>query len=236
MAMFLIRLDDASDKMDVDKWNRIEKLLDKYKIKPIVGIIPSNKDPECAKFNVDKLFWNKAQKWEKKRWTIAMHGFEHVYETMNGGLNPIQQRSEFAGLPLDVQCKKIKMGYELLKSKNINPRIFFAPSHTFDINTLKALKNETNINIISDTIANDIYYENNFYFIPQQSGCVRNLHLKVVTFCYHPNSMNDVDYVKLEKFIKKYRKKFISFDDLTLKKRKITLYDKLLKLIYFIRK
>ena len=36
--MYLIRLDDASDKMDVDKWNRVEKNLDEYHIKPILGL------------------------------------------------------------------------------------------------------------------------------------------------------------------------------------------------------
>ena len=106
----------------------------------------------------------------------------------------------------------------------------------FDLNTLKALKEVTEINIISDTIANDIYKENDFYFIPQQTGRVRNLPFKVVTFCYHPNSMLENDFIILENFIRKYKRKFIKFNDLILKDRKLGLFDKILKFLYFSRR
>lgn len=42
--MYLIRLDDASEFMDIDKWTTMEILLDNYRIKPIVGVIPDNND------------------------------------------------------------------------------------------------------------------------------------------------------------------------------------------------
>ena len=35
MSKYIMRLDDAAEKMDVEKWNRIELLLDKYNIKTI---------------------------------------------------------------------------------------------------------------------------------------------------------------------------------------------------------
>lgn len=44
MIRYIIRLDDASEIMNVSTWERIEELLDNYNIKPIVGIIPNNKD------------------------------------------------------------------------------------------------------------------------------------------------------------------------------------------------
>lgn len=44
MIRYIIRLDDASEIMNVSAWERIEELLDNYNIKPIVGIIPNNKD------------------------------------------------------------------------------------------------------------------------------------------------------------------------------------------------
>ena len=40
MRRYLLRLDDASNFMDVEKWLRMERLLDQYGIKPIFGIIP----------------------------------------------------------------------------------------------------------------------------------------------------------------------------------------------------
>lgn len=234
--MYIIRLDDASNYMNHENWNRMEKLLDKYNIKPIVGIIPNNKDINFLKYNNDKNFWKKAVLWQEKKWTIAMHGYEHLYSTQDGGINPIQKRSEFAGHSLDEQENKINRGFIILKNKGLKPKIFFAPSHTFDENTLLALKNKTDIRIISDTIANDIYYYNDFYFIPQQSGSVRKLPFKITTFCLHPNTMKDNDFIKLEDFIKKNRRKFKDFDYNINTKRKRNIIDFLIKKIYFLRK
>ena len=41
---YLIRLDDACPYMDRVKWQRMENILDKYGVKPLVGIIPANAD------------------------------------------------------------------------------------------------------------------------------------------------------------------------------------------------
>lgn len=43
---YCIRLDDACPQMNAEKWARIERILDKYKVKPIVGVIPENRDPD----------------------------------------------------------------------------------------------------------------------------------------------------------------------------------------------
>lgn len=232
--MYLIRLDDASEYMDREKWGRIETILDKYSIKPIVGIIPNNKDQELINDHTyDGDFWNKAQKWEKKEWIIALHGYTHVYLTESGGLNPINYRSEFAGVSLEEQKNKIRKGIQIFKEKGLEAKIFFAPSHTFDLNTLRALKEETDIRIISDTIANDIYKWKGFYFIPQQSGKARKLPFKVITFCYHPNNMEEHEFLQLDNFLSKNSNKFITFQELKLKNRSMNLYDKGLRKIYF---
>lgn len=234
--MFLIRLDDASEYMDTDKWARMEKLLEKYGIKPIFGIIPHNEDPKLITYEKNPVFWNWANKKIADGWTPAMHGYNHVYETESGGLNPVNLRSEFAGVSLERQCAKIKCGYEILKSHDIEPEIFFAPAHTFDENTLKALKVETPIRCISDTIANDVYYEEPFYFIPQQSGNARSLSLKLVTFCYHPNVMCEDDFNILDIFLQSHKNKFVSFSKSLLRQRKRNVVDRLLSFYYFARR
>lgn len=231
--MYLLRLDDASEYMDVNKWLKMEVLLDKYEIKPIYGIIPNNKDLELLKYNKVDGFWNLMKKWENKGWTPALHGYNHVFETNEGGINPVNKKSEFAGVSLNRQKEKIRDGYEILKSNKIVPKIFFAPAHTFDTNTLNALKEESKIRIISDTIANDIYYKDEFYFIPQQSGYCRKLPFKMVTFCYHPNVMNDMDFFMLEKFIRDNKYQFIDFNKIILKKRRRVIIDEVLEKIYF---
>jgi len=234
--MYLIRLDDACERMDLYKWSKMESLLKKYNVLPIVGIIPDNKDKSFDKYPLDKNFWQKVKNWQKAKWTIAMHGYQHIYNTNSGGINPVQNRSEFAGLSLEEKKKKIKKGYDLLTKKSIEPKVFFAPSHTFDSNTLKALKDTTNIRIISDTIASNIYYRDGFYFIPQQSGHVRSLPFKIVTFCYHPNEMIEEDFLKLEAFIKKNNRKFIPFDSIILRERNYSFFDNVLKNVYFKRR
>lgn len=232
-----MRLDDASDYMDLEKWIRIETILDKYEIKPIFGIIPKNQDEALVlKYKQNPNFWSLMHDWIEKGWTPAMHGYEHKYVTQNGGINPVNKRSEFAGLPYREQALKIKQGYQILVEHGIKPEIFFAPSHTFDKNTLEAIKTETPIRIICDTVAWDVYKDGDFWFIPQQSGRVRKLPFRTVTFCYHPNTMNEDAYKKLEDFIKTRKKVFIDFTKKKLKMNNKTLFDKMLQILYFVKR
>lgn len=234
--MYIIRLDDASEYMDTEKWTRMEELLDLYGIKPIVGIIPKNEDPAMVGlYEKDFLFWAKAVEWQNKEWHIALHGYTHVCKTcVEKGLNPVHKRSEFVGVSLDEQKKKIREGTKILLDKNLTATIFFAPAHTFDRNTLLAIESESDIRIISDTIANDIYTEYCFTFIPQQSGRVRKLPFKVTTFCYHPNTMEEEDFKFLDEFLKRNRNLFQSLDSKDFPDRKKQSIDKILTSLYFI--
>lgn len=240
MTRYMMRLDDASEYMDAAKWERMEKILEHYKVSPIVGIIPDNQDKSLTeKYERDVFFWEKAVHWIAKGWTPALHGCEHRYVTGEGGINPINNVSEFAGLPYGEQEKKIEKGWKLLKEHGIVAEIFFAPAHTFDENTLKAIGNTTNIRVISDTIARDIYKEGNFWFIPQQSGKVRKIGwpCKLVTFCYHPNTMEDRDYEILEEFLKKKGRQFASFEQSILKNRRYGILDWMFrKVVFMMRK
>ena len=73
---YCLRLDDACPQMNTEKWARIERILDKYKVRPIVGVIPENRDPDFVAV-ADENFWKKACEWQKKGWTIALHGLHH---------------------------------------------------------------------------------------------------------------------------------------------------------------
>lgn len=235
MAKYIIRLDDACEKMDVEKWQRMEELLDKYNVKPLVGIIPNCQDEQMDEYPYDRSFWDRVKCWTNKEWTVAMHGYNHVYGTECGGINPVNKRSEFAGEPLDVQKEKIKNGIAIMKSHGIEPRVFFAPSHTFDENTIEALKTESKIRIISDTVASNVYTKYGITFVPQQTGRARKLPLKVVTFCYHPNMMDDCMFSDLERFIVENMNKFICFPTQCTKRRK-NIFDLLLEKLYFARR
>lgn len=236
MTKYLLRLDDASDYMDIEKWERMGVLLDQYNIKPIFGIIPENRDNALiSMYSHNSDFWNWAHQRIANGWTPALHGHEHRYVTKEGGINPVNRKSEFAGLPYEEQCRKIKAGYAILKGHGIVPEIFFAPSHTFDENTLRAIRDITPIRVISDTIAYDVYKKGDFWFVPQQSGMVRRLPLSLVTFCYHPNTMTDRTFLELEKFLASWKRMFISFSSQLLRYRKLNFVDYFLRWMYFLR-
>jgi hypothetical protein len=81
-----------------------------------------------------------------------------------------------------------------------------------------------------------VYYDGDFWYVPQQSGQVRGMRSRITTFCYHPNTTSDEQFDKLEDFLKLYAKKFISYDEVELKKRKRSIYDKFLSAVYFGRR
>ncbi len=233
--MYLIRLDDACSYMDTGKWQKVEDILDAYRISPLVGIIPDCKDPVfVAEYAEDAGFWEKAVRWQKKGWIIGLHGHTHKYETNEAGINPVHNRSEFAGLPLDRQKEKIRAGYTILQEHGLEPNVFFAPSHTFDRNTLEALKTETSIRIISDTVANNVYKQYGMYFLPQQSGKCRNLPFAFTTIALHPNTMEAGDFELVESFLSRHHASCVKgFDDIPLLNRNYSVYDAFLSWLYF---
>lgn len=233
MPRFIMRLDDACPKRDVAKWDRMESLLDKYGVKPLVGVIPDCQDPDMDCYAEDSDFWSKRiPSWQEKGWTLALHGYNHVFKTECGGINPVNKRSEFAGVPLDEQKSMIADGVSILRRNGVNPQVFFAPAHTFDENTVKALQEVSDIKFISDTPANKPYFKYGMTFVPQQSGRVRNLPFHTVTFCYHPNTMNDFAFEQLENFL--MQNTFVEFP-LEPIKRKQSLLDKILMKVYYAR-
>lgn len=234
--MYLIRLDDASDRMHIEKWARIEGLLDANGIKPLVGVIPLNRDPLMEQFPMDPMFWDKARRWQEKGWRIALHGYEHVYSTQCAGINPVHNKSEFAGHPLEIQREKIREGFRILKEKGLNPTAFFAPSHTFDRNTLEALRLESDIRVISDTVANEPYCRYGFTFIPQQAGRVRELPFKVTTICLHPNFTTDREFDEIEAFFKAHPGEFLDPNAMIPTTRKRSLLDRGYEVAYFLKR
>ena len=240
MNKYLIRLDDACPTMDAKKWQRIENILDAYDVRPLVGIIPANEDPKQQIAAADTEFWTKVKVWEGKRWGIALHGYDHCFISDAGmkGLNPLWERSEFAGVTLVEQKEKIRNGITVFQKNGIEPRYFFAPAHTYDENTLQALLEESNIRIISDTIATQPYRKGDFVFIPQLGGRCKEMKLPGEwTFCLHPSAMKEEDFLSTERFLQVHKDEMLGFDELNLTKLKgKNLMSHLLSWVYFTRR
>ena len=202
MLKYIIRLDDACPNMNKEKWDRIEAILDKYDIKPIVGIIPKCEDMELKKNKIINDFWEEyAIKWQEKKWIIAQHGLKHNLNTYI--------RTEYVGKTYEQQKQNLIEGNRILKKHNIRPICFFAPAHTFDDNTIKACIELDFFKFISDGVAMYPYKYNNMFFLPNIFDTPHKiLPFGIYTFVFHPNNMKDKDYEYLEIFIKKNRNKF----------------------------
>ena len=223
MLKFILRLDDAAPTMNKEKWDKIEKILDKYNIKPIVGIIPDNKDLEFN-YPIIENFWQKCLEWQNKGWIIAQHGLNHnLSKTI---------RTEFVGKSYNEQKSIIMKGYDILKNNGLKPTCFFAPNHTFDDITIKVCNEMNCFKFISDGYAFYPYREKEMMFFPSAFDKPHIISpFGIFTFVYHPNKMNDLDYIYLEKFIKDHINKFeINIDEIlnNFSKRKRNIADKIL--------
>lgn len=213
---FLIRLDDAHHCSNQKKWKKMEEILIKNNVFPIVAVIPNNKDKTLNFNSRNAKFWEQVKIWEQKGWTIALHGHTHTYHKINKNCSilPMYPRSEFSGLSLDEQIKKMKASFAIFKKNNLIPKVFVAPSHSFDENTLKALKKVTSIRIVSDGWSLFPYFYKKLLFVPQQCWDLKFKLFGIWTVCLHPNTMREEDFEVLDKKLKKYSKKIISLNDL----------------------
>ena len=63
----LIRLDDIAENMNWDMMEQTTDLFDKFGVKPVLGIIPNNKDPELLTYPKKKYkFLGTSKSMEKK--------------------------------------------------------------------------------------------------------------------------------------------------------------------------
>lgn len=136
----LVRFDDISPDMDWTQWQRAVDILEKYCVKPLLGVVPENLDENLSIDPPRDNFWEYMRALQQEGYTIAMHGCNHKYDIQHRGMINRGLNSEFAGHPYEVQCQKIKKGKRILNDNEIQTDIFFAPSHSYDINTLRALK------------------------------------------------------------------------------------------------
>ena len=209
----LIRLDDISENMNWDLMDKCEKIFDQFNIKPLLGVIPNNKDLELKKYPKNSNFWSRVKSWEDKGWEISMHGFTHLYEkeTYKKDFFNYGGRSEFYGFGYNQQLNKIKLGLQVFNEKKIKVRSFFAPNHTYDINTFKALK-ENNLNIIIDGYGLFPFNKHKLFFIPQLFYKEIFLPFGIQSTQIHLNYWDEEKFKKFEKFIHKNSSKIVDIN------------------------
>ena len=66
---YLIRLDDIAENMNWNMMEKVTNLFDKFSIKPVLGVIPNNKDPELLNYpKKNENFWKQILLWKNKGW------------------------------------------------------------------------------------------------------------------------------------------------------------------------
>jgi predicted deacetylase len=211
-------------------WTRLEALFDSLGIKPLVAVVPDNQDPVLQIDAPDPGFWERVRVWQAKGWTIALHGYQHVFHAVDRRqlLLPFYDRSEFASLPLAAQAEKLRAAWALCQSHGVTPTVWIAPAHCFDRVTLTALREVTPIRIISDGIARDAYDEAGFFWLPQQLWSLAPRRSGLWTVCLHPNSLREADFDRLAEQLASpgYRERIIAVDQVERTSRRRSLADR----------
>ncbi len=209
-----IRLDDITPDMDWEKFRRFEKILDKYSIAPLLGIVPDNQDENLMRNPIMPDFDKQIKEWEAKGWVLAMHGWKHIYTTKKGGLFPLNNFSEFAGVSKEKQREMILDGVKKLQRQGVRTNIFMAPAHSFDKNTLAVLK-EAGFEYITDGFGDCPYEWKNLIFLPIAFQKNKDIEKDrgYTTLVFHTNTMNEKDFLNFEKVLEKHKKDFISYKE-----------------------
>ena len=111
----IIRFDDIAPNMNWFYMNKCEKLLEKYNIKPVLGVISNNQDENLLKFPFEKNFWDKIRNWQKKN--LKLHGYNHKYsfDTKKKDYFNYGGKSEFFGYSLSDQISKMNSALQVFK-------------------------------------------------------------------------------------------------------------------------
>ena len=216
-----IRMDDITPDMDWEKFLRFKELCDRYQVRPLVGVVPDNRDaclhitePEAAPIND---FWNYLTDLEKEGWCIAQHGVTHIYTTKRMGCFPLNRLSEFAGIAYGKQYEALKRGRDILREHGIRTDMFMAPAHSFDRNTIRALK-KLGFRRMTDGFGDRPYLRQGMIFYPisyRQESVLANRGKKgYTTFVVHTNTMNDRDFERYEQLFAAHRDRLLSYADL----------------------
>ncbi len=212
-----VRLDDITSDMDWKRFLKFKELLDRYQVKPLIGVVPKNRDENLIKDEKENEcrpadFWEYVKELEKEGWVIAMHGLYHIYTTNKGGLFPLNNFSEFAGVPLEKQKEMLTEGKRILREKGIETDLFMAPAHSYDICTLKALQ-ETGFTALTDGFGERPYYFKGLKFYPisfRLSSTLRKTE-GYSTMVVHTGTVKEDDLKRYESYFERKDTQWISY-------------------------
>lgn len=211
-----VRLDDITPDMDWERFLAFKALLDQYQVKPLIGVVPDNRDANLVgkQQGGPADFWSYVKGLKEEGWTVAMHGFRHIYSTKKGGLFPLNNFSEFAGLSLEEQKKMLSEGKRILREKGIETKLFMAPAHSYDRNTLKALK-ENGFEGLTDGFGDMPYKWQGLTFYPISFQLSRTFQKKTgySTMVVHTGTVSKEEFLQYQNWFERKDIAWISFEE-----------------------
>ena len=212
-ARYLLRLDDLCPTASRERLQPFRSLFEEWSLKPILAVVPENRDPDLQLSPPNPLFWDEMRALESAGAMIGLHGYRHLCLSRGRGLLGLHRSSEFAGVAADTQREWIGAGLHILRSHGLNPRIFVAPRHGFDRQTLQALR-ANGIHLISDGFARALHLRDGIIWVPQQLWSPVCKRSGIWTICIHPNTAAAADINNLRAFLRAHSAQFASVDSL----------------------
>lgn len=211
-----VRLDDITPDMDWQRFLAFKALLDKYQVKPLIGIVPDNRDENLkgALEGAPEDFWAYVRQLEEEGWSIALHGCHHTYTTGKGGIFPLNNFSEFAGLPYEKQREMVAEGKAILNANGIRTDLFMPPAHSYDRNTLRALR-DNGFTKVTDGFGSRPYRWRGLTFYPISFQLGRTLQKKAgySTMVVHAGTVNEEELKSYENYFNRPGAEWISYDE-----------------------
>lgn len=210
-AQYLLRIDDLCPTVDRERWKRLRELVQEFGIKPILAVVPDNRDPELKVSASDERLWDCLRGLQDEGAAIALHGFRHVCSSGCAGILPLSGSGEFAGVAIETQRRWIREGLAILRRERLEARLWIAPRHNFDGNTLRVLRDE-GIGCLSDGLTRKPVVRGGVVWIPQQLWRPVEKRRGLWTICVHPNTVANGGFLELRNFFRDKAGQFTTFD------------------------
>jgi peptidoglycan/xylan/chitin deacetylase (PgdA/CDA1 family) len=193
-------------------WKQIENVLLNSGVKPLLAVVPDNRDRELEVDAPNDVFWNEVRSWQSRGWSIGLHGYQHRYVTNDPGIVGKNFYSEFAGLGREAQESKIRSALEIFRKEGIKASTWIAPAHSFDRTTLELLR-ESGLRTVSDGYflapGKDAF---GTMWVPQQIWNFAARPFGVWTICLHHNNWTATDVSRLQANIEKYQDSIVDLE------------------------
>jgi predicted deacetylase len=197
--------------MNEGRWDGLRQLIEEFGLRPILAVVPDNQDCELDASPPAPGFWEQMRRMQTAGATIALHGYRHLCSARGKSILPFGDRSEFAGVAAEMQRDQIARGAGILRGHGLDPRLWVAPKHTFDWNTLRALREE-GFEYLSDGFARVPFRRGGVTWIPMQLWEPVQKARGLWTICMHPNTTVARRLDQLRAFLRHSAAQFTSFD------------------------